>query len=70
MGPSIRSLLAGEVEPESAQRCALERPAGRDDSTAADDKEIGPGVQGEEEEAAGKGAAAEKVVTPLNSSGR
>jgi hypothetical protein len=62
MGTSIRSLLAGEVGPEPAQHCALERPAGRDGSAAADDEEIGPGAQGEEEEAAGNGAAAGKVV--------
>jgi hypothetical protein len=40
----------------------LERPALRDDPAATDDEEIGPGAQGEEE-AAGKGAAAGKVVT-------
>jgi hypothetical protein len=61
MGSSIRSLLTGEVGPESTQRCALERPAGRDGSAAANDEEIGPSAQGEEEEAAGKGAAAGKV---------
>jgi hypothetical protein len=40
----------------------LERPAGRDGTTAADDEEIGPGAQGEGEKAAGKEATAGKVV--------
>jgi hypothetical protein len=58
----IRGLQAGESGPESAQRCALERPAGRDGTTAADDEEIGSGAQGEDEKAAGKETTAGKVV--------
>jgi hypothetical protein len=40
----------------------LDRPAGRDGTTAADDEEKGGGAQGEGEKAAGKEAAAGKVV--------
>jgi hypothetical protein len=56
------NLQAGESGPESAQRCALERPAGRDGTTAAADEEIGPGAQGEDEKAVGKETTARKVV--------